>query len=136
MKSACIGAILATTLLPATTATAAAGANTTKITDNCSGHKYCVNLWESEDGYRTTTPFTHPINPSGGINAGHQYVYCKKAGDWVGPDRNHHNHWWLKTDLDWANSGMPWQNQYISAYGSTGPNDQAVDINGRTIPTC
>lgn len=93
--------------------------------------QHWITLFEDEDGYRTAHPFSQPINPSGGIYAGSNYVYCRVWGDNVTGSAGY-NHWWLRTDLDWTYPNMSWQNQYISAYGLSGQgNDQA---NG--IPNC
>jgi hypothetical protein len=98
-----------------------------------------ANFYEDEDGYRTAHPFSQPINPSGGINQYSEYVYCKVWGDQVGSGGSY-NHWWLRTDLDWTYPNMPWQNQYVPAYGLTGgnnyQNDSAYDQNGNVIRTC
>ncbi|WP_427922768.1 hypothetical protein [Streptomyces sp. cg40] len=127
---------LAATLLAGSASTATAdgwpGAGATPASVRSAAYtQHWINLFEDEDGYRTPHPISQPINPSGGIYAGSNYVYCRVWGDEVSGSQGY-NHWWLLTDLDWKYPNMPWQNQYISAYGLTGQgNDQA---NG--IPNC
>lgn len=87
------------------------------------------------DTFRSTEGYSEPGQgqPTGTLDAGTQYVFCKVRGPEV-RDGDSFNTWWLATDLD---HGSPWQNQYVSAFVlSRWGNDVAKDNQGQDIPTC
>jgi hypothetical protein len=90
---------------------------------------YTVTTFDNAPGF----PSPNSTTPTGTLNRGSNYVYCKHWGRQIGSGSSY-NHWWLKTDLD---SGSQWQNQYVSAYYlSNWGSDEALADNGVTIPTC
>lgn len=90
--------------------------------------KYWVDTFANATGYSSPGG-----TATGTLNAGTNYVFCKKWGPEVSVGTQF-NHYWMLTDLD---SGNPWQNQYVSAYYlSRWGNDEARDNNGTVLPDC
>ncbi|MHB1875315.1 MAG: phage tail tip lysozyme, partial [Streptosporangiaceae bacterium] len=89
-------------------------------------NKYWVTTFASASGYAAPNENTQV----GTLNAGVNYVYCKKWGALV-QNGQEYNHWWLYTDLD--TGGQGWVSAY---YLSNWGNDQARDNSGNIIPTC
>jgi hypothetical protein len=90
--------------------------------------KYWVDTFANATGYSSPGGAA-----TGTLNAGTNYVFCKKWGPEVRVGTQY-NHYWMLTDLD---SGNPWQNQYVSAYYlSRWGNDEAMDNNGTVLPDC
>jgi hypothetical protein len=94
--------------------------------------KYWVNTFAPATGYSSTSE--HSV-PQGILNAGHNYVLCRKWGDdkQVG---NAYNHWWLLTDLDHVDPGKNGRAWVSAYYLSHQGNDQAKDTGGQDIPNC
>jgi hypothetical protein len=86
------------------------------------------------DTFANATGYSSPGGTATGtLNAGTNYVFCKKWGPQVG-NGSAYNHYWMLTDLD---SGNPSRNQYVSAYYlSRWGNDEARDNNGTVLPDC
>ncbi|MFT4048938.1 MAG: GH25 family lysozyme [Solirubrobacterales bacterium] len=68
---------------------------------------------------------------TGTLNAGTNYVYCRRIGPKV-TQGSSYNSWWLKTDLDTGPAGQWVSAIYLSRWG----NDEAKDNSGNTIPLC
>ena len=90
--------------------------------------QYWVDTFADAPGYSSPGG-----TATGTLNAGTNYVFCKKWGPEVSVGSSY-NHYWMLTDLD---SGNPWHNQYVSAYYlSHWGNDEARDNNGTVLPDC
>jgi peptidase M23-like protein len=90
--------------------------------------KFFVDTFASATGYSAPGG-----TATGTLNAGTNYVYCKRVGPNVAVGAAH-NHYWMLTDLD---SGSPSKNQWVSAYYlSRWGNDEAKDNNGNVLPDC
>jgi Peptidase family M23 len=90
--------------------------------------KFFVDTFANATGYSTPGG-----TATGTLNAGTNYVYCKRLGPTVQVGAQH-NHFWMLTDLD---SGAPTKNQWVSAYYlSRWGNDEAKDNAGNVLPDC
>lgn len=105
----------------------------------CADGKYWVDTFADAAGYRSVkcmdndSPYCRPV---GKLNAGRNYVYCKKRGDQVSDSRGNHNYWWLKTDLDVVYPGGS-SSAWVSAYYlSRWGNNEVKDNKGVEIPNC
>jgi GH25 family lysozyme M1 (1,4-beta-N-acetylmuramidase) len=70
-------------------------------------------------------------NRTGTLNAGTNYVYCRRIGPKVTVGSGY-NSWWLKTDLDTGQKGQWVSAVYLSKWG----NEEAKDNSGNVIPLC
>lgn len=94
--------------------------------------KHWVTTFANAAGRASPSP---TATRRGTLNAGHNYVFCKKWGGEVSSGASF-NHWWLLTDLDEVNAGQSGR-AYVSAYYlSKWGNDVAKDDDGHVIPTC
>ncbi|NGN68417.1 hypothetical protein G5C51_31535 [Streptomyces sp. A7024] len=91
--------------------------------------KYWVDTFAAGPGRPGTSRDAARI---GTLNAGTNYVWCKKAGDTVRGPNGAHNRYWLWTDLD-SGAGQGWVSAYyLTRWG----NDEARDNSGQEIPDC
>ncbi len=85
------------------------------------------------DTFANAPVFGSPTSttPTGTLNKGTNYVFCKVAGREI-REGSSFNHWWLKTDPDIGPA-----DQYVSAYYlSRWGNDVAKDNSGAEIRNC
>ena len=94
--------------------------------------KRWVDTFASANGYASTTTSS---TRRGTLNAGTNYVFCKKRGAQVRVGSSY-NSWWLLTDLDHVVSGQVGRAWVSAYYLSRWGNDQAKDNSGHDIPTC
>jgi hypothetical protein len=88
--------------------------------------KYWVDTFANATGYSSPGG-----TPTGTLNRGTNYVFCKKWGPEVRVG-NAFNHYWMLTDLDTGPA-----KQYVSAYYLTRwGNDEARDNSGAVLPNC
>ncbi|MFT4048937.1 MAG: peptidoglycan DD-metalloendopeptidase family protein [Solirubrobacterales bacterium] len=103
-----------------------------RVSQNCGGggtpgpSAYTVDTYAAAPGYDKPGG-----TRTGTLNAGTNYVYCRRIGPKV-TQGSSYNSWWLKTDLDTGPAGQWVSAIYLSRWG----NDEAKDNSGNTIPLC
>jgi hypothetical protein len=101
--------------------------------------KYWVDTFAAATGWDSPTCAddspSRKCQANGKLDAGKNYVFCKKKGSEV-REGSQYNHWWLSTDLDQVNPGKPHRAWVSAFYLKRWGNDEARDNDGHEIPNC